>query len=129
MQGDEWRIIISISSGNRCENLARADVDVPCNKGNYVPREPDVRASFAILSDIPRWNLLLDDPFPRAFPFSPRFVFANEIQNTPPSFPHLFHKKIFAKRVLLFVAEQAKTGNLFLCGTENLIFSTLHCVT
>lgn len=38
-QSDEWRITISISSGNRCENFTKPGMDVPCNKGNYMPRE------------------------------------------------------------------------------------------
>lgn len=39
MQSDEWRITISILSGNRCENFTELGMDVPRNKGNYVLRE------------------------------------------------------------------------------------------
>jgi len=43
MQSDEWRITISISSGNRCENFTELGMDVPYNKGNYMLRELLIR--------------------------------------------------------------------------------------
>lgn len=92
MQGDEWRIIISILSGNRCENLARATrtclaiKEITCRASRTFAQ---VSRSFLIF----RIGIYYQS-FPRAFPFPPPVFCKRNSEH-----PTLFHSPIsFVKK-------------------------------
>lgn len=103
MQSDEWRITISISSGNRCENFTEPSMDVPRNKGNYVPRELLARKTGRRKFRDPFWYSATE--FIMAVRRShERFPVPQAKFETLRHHLRLFCEKIFAKQVSLFAA-------------------------
>lgn len=123
MQSDEWRITISISPGNRCENFTEHGMDVPRNKGNYVPRKLLARKTGRRKFRDPFWYSATE------------FIMAARRSHGRFPVPQAKFETLFAISASLLrknIREASfafrcyvSTGNPYLCGIENPI---LRCV-